>query len=288
MREISTEPDDAFVSDTVSARSAAALHGLFDCAGSPPLDGEVLPPLWHWLAFLPDAAQRDLGDDGHPVIGPVLAPAGLPRRMYAGGLLKFPGTVRVGERLERRSTYSEPVEKSGRSGRLAFVQAEHSFSSHGRLGVVETQDLVYRPPADPSARPVAHAEEPDSTFWEWSWTLHVDPRLLFRFSALTYNTHRIHYDREYARSVEGYRGLVVHGPLQAVALADLVRRSLPEARLTTFAFKALRPAFDDGDLSLRGRRADGVIELGAFDSSGVMTMTAHASTAQTEGSTERS
>lgn len=260
--------------DSVTATAAAALHGLLDGAGPPPAVGDPLPPLWHWLAFLPQAPQRGLGADGHPRQGGFLPPTPLPRRMFAGGRVGLPLPVGVGRRLHRTSLVTSVAEKSGRSGDLVFVEVTHQVAEAGCVAIVEVQDLVYRGAA--AAAP-GNPPPDDAAPWAWHDELATDPTLLFRFSALTYNAHRIHYDRPYATEVEGYPGLVVHGPLQAVALAELCRRHLPHRRVAAFSFRARRPAFDGAPLRLRGRlRTEDHVELVAVDAAGHPTMTAEA------------
>lgn len=262
--------------DVVTPEAAAALHGLLDGVGPPPEQHDPLPPLWHWLAFLPDAPQRDLGPDGHPKQGGFLPPTGLPRRMWAGGRLDLPVPVAVGRRLHRTSLVTGVAEKKGRSGDLVFVEVTHQLESAGRAVIVEVQDIVYRGAG--GAAP-AGDDAGDADGWTWEEELATDPTLLFRFSALTYNAHRIHYDRAYATEVEGYPGLVVHGPLQAIALAELCRRHLPDRRVAGFSFRSLRPAFDGAPLRLRGRAFEdhnGLVHLAAVDADGHTTMTAEA------------
>lgn len=272
------QPTTETISDTVTAGAAEALHGLFDCPGGPPAEGDPVPPLWHWLAFLPRVPQRELDADGHPRRGGFLPPVELPRRMFAGGRVAFEGPLRVGERLVRHSRVASVEEKEGRSGRLVFVTVRHEIGpAGGAASVIEEQDLVYRgPPAPAPARatpaPAAEAGEP----WPWALDIAVDATLLFRFSALTYNAHRIHYDRAYATEVEGYPGLVVHGPLQAVALAELIRRRAGGSALASFRFRALRPLFDDAaTMRLRGREERGTARLVAAGA-GAPTMEADA------------
>jgi 3-methylfumaryl-CoA hydratase len=262
--------------DVVTPEAAAALHGLLDGVGPPPGMHDPLPPLWHWLAFLPTAPQRDLGPDGHPKQGGFLPPTHLPRRMFAGGRLDLPVPVAVGRRLHRTSQVTSVAEKDGRSGHLVFVEVTHQLASAGRPVIVEVQDLVYREAAAGGTRGGGDPAADDGS-WRWEEHLPTDPTVLFRFSALTYNAHRIHYDRAYATDVEGYPGLVVHGPLQAIALAELCRRHLPEHRVSAFSFRALRPAFDGPSLRLRGRLTeDHRAELEAVDADGHPTMTAEA------------
>jgi 3-methylfumaryl-CoA hydratase len=198
--------------------------------------------------------------------------------MFAGGRIQLGRPALVARPLHRTSSVTSVTEKSGRSGDLVFVEVTHQLSAGGGPLVTEVQDLVYR---GQTAGPAAAAPpEQDDGSWDWEEELATDPTVLFRFSALTYNAHRIHYDRPYATDVEGYPGLVVHGPLQAVALAELCRRHLPERRVTSFAFRARRPAFDGAPLRLRGRLVDdddGKVELVAVDATGHPTMTAEVS-----------
>ena len=270
-------PPTEVVSDTVTAGAAEALHGLLDAPGDPPGDGDALPALWHWLAFLPRVPQRQLGVDGHPRQGTFLPPIALPRRMFAGGRFTFDDVVTVGEPLVRTSSVASVEEKDGRSGKLVFVTVRHEIGREGGPpAIVEEQDLVYR---GPSASAVSPADPAASRTWPWSWDMAIDPTLLFRFSALTYNAHRIHYDRTYAIEQEGYPGLVVHGPLQAVALAELTRRNCPGESLTSFRFRAVRPCFDDAPLKLRGRSQGGDVELEALGAGDQITMKAEANAA---------
>jgi 3-methylfumaryl-CoA hydratase len=235
------------MNDVVTANAVRALHDLLDREGDAPGEGDPVPPLWHWLAFLPQARQSELGPDGHP--------RGRPgRRMFAGGRLEFQGVLRVGEALVRQSTVTDVTTKQGRSGELTFVRVEHRvFGESG--GVHETNDIVYR-----RAERWVEGTAPEDA-WAPARSLEITSTLLFRFSALTYNAHRIHYDREYATTVEGYPGLVVHGPLQAVLLADLL------GDLRTFTFRSTAPAFAGDRLSLSVRDS----ELAAH-SAGRMTM----------------
>lgn len=291
------QPETEDAADVVTAAMAAALHGLLDAPGPPPAASDPLPPLWHWLAFSPRVPQRKLGDDGHPRTGHFLPPvAG--RRMWAGGRLTFAeatsdgsaaaGGLRVGEPLHRRSRVTDVAEKEGRSGRLVFVTVDHRLGPNPTAAtrdgidppVHEVQDIVYRPPVDASSASAASPPSgPPADVGQWDWGLDLEPdaTMLFRFSALTYNAHRIHYDRAYATEVEGYPGLVVHGPLQAIALADLCRRHLADRPLTSFRFRGVRPAFDGRLLRLRGRvGGDGTVLLNAFDPAGEITTSAEA------------
>jgi 3-methylfumaryl-CoA hydratase len=281
------QPAAEVTTDMVTVAAAAGLHGLLDAPDERPTAGDPLPPLWHWLAFLPRVPQHQIGADGHPRVGGFLPPVKQSRRMFAGARLQFLAPLLVGAPLERLSTVVSVEEKTGRSGSLVFVKVRNEISSDGCLGLVEEQDIVYREAVAPGgAGGTAGAAgagggaadaspEPDPA-WSWARDLAIDPTVLFRFSALTYNAHRIHYDRPYVTGVEGYPGLVVHGPLQAVALAELCRQNRPGDTLTGFRFRALRPAFDDGELRLRGRVEEDIATLVAMDHHGTTTMEAEA------------
>jgi 3-methylfumaryl-CoA hydratase len=237
-----------------------------------------LPPLWHWLYFLPIARQSEIGPDGHPRRGGFLPPVPLPRRMWAGSQLEFRAPLRLGDALQRRSSIVDVSGKSGRSGELVFVKVRHELHCNGAAepALLEFHDIVYRdaqraddPPPVPQAAPEGAA---------WQRELQPDEVLLFRYSALTFNGHRIHYDRPYATQVEGYPGLVVHGPLIATLLLDLLRRHAPQAELATFRFKALRPTFDGRPMRVNGTpQSDGkTVHLWAQDHEGWLTMDATA------------
>jgi 3-methylfumaryl-CoA hydratase len=213
-------------------------------------DGTALPPLWHWFFFLAPVPQSRLGEDGHPEKGGFMPPIPLPRRMFAGAKLRFHRPLVVGRPARRRAVIRSVSEKSGRSGRLAFVGVDYRIEQDGELCIEEHQDIVYREPGGPVPAPVPVDLTPAPAA-AWTRTISPDPRLLFRFSALTFNAHRIHYDRAYATGVEGYPGLVVHGPLTAVLLMELVRRNaaLP---VTGYDFRGQAPLFDLAPFRLLG------------------------------------
>jgi 3-methylfumaryl-CoA hydratase len=204
--------------------------------------GMDLPPLWHWLYGLPRAAQRDIGADGHPRVGGFLPPVPLPRRMWAGSRVAWRTPLLVGDEVQRTSTVAAVSHKAGRSGDLVFVLVRHEWSSKRGIALSEDQDIVYRAAAQPGDPTPALQPAPADAIW--SREIVPDPVLLFRYSALTFNGHRIHYDRPYATQVEGYPGLVVHGPLLATLLMDLARRECLQARFSNFSFKAVRPMHD--------------------------------------------
>ncbi|MBC7842420.1 MAG: MaoC family dehydratase N-terminal domain-containing protein [Gemmatimonadaceae bacterium] len=240
------------------ARGAAA---MFDDDMTTVESGSPLLPLWHWFYFLPRARQSALDVDGHPQRGGFLPPIPFPRRMFAGSRLHFHHPLRLGAPATRDGEIRNVVIKSGRSGALAFVTVGYRFTQDGVLCIDEEQDIVYREPGAPVAAPVIVAP-PAREAGTWTRTVTPDARLLFRFSALTFNAHRIHYDRPYAHDDEGYPGLVVHGPLTAMLLAELVRRNTPR-RIRTFAFRGLAPLFDRAPFHLVGRPDGDAVSLDA-------------------------
>jgi len=259
--------------DTVRAEAVAALAATLDLPAPPP--GAALPPLWHWINFWSVAPQAKLGDDGHPQRGGFLPPVPLPRRMWAGGRLTFAAPVPVGAGLTRTSTIANVQEKSGASGNLAFVTVRHEIAHGGTLAITEEHDIVYRDLPRPGAPPPAAKAPPADA--DWSRVIAPDAVLLFRYSALTFNGHRIHYDRSYVTEVEGYPGLIVHGPLIATLLMELLRASLPDARLTAFNFRAVSPIFDTAPFTVRGKLAgDGKAILWAENPAGELAMLADA------------
>jgi 3-methylfumaryl-CoA hydratase len=236
--------------------------------------GSALPPLWQWFFFLPRAPQSGLGPDGHPQRGGFLPPIDLPRRMFAGGRMRFLKPLLVGKPARRRSVIRDVSEKEGRTGKLAFVTVAQSIHQDGEVCLEEEQDIVYREPGAPVAAPGSAGLAP-APAGSWSRTVTPDPTLLFRFSALTFNAHRIHYDRTYATTVEGYPGLVVQGPLTAVLLMELVRAHAYRP-VTAFAFRAQAPLFDVAPFCLIGTPCGDRVHLEAQGPDGKIAMTAHA------------
>lgn len=214
--------------------------------------GEALPLLHHWLYFWDIKPPAGLGADGHPAKGGFLPPVPLPRRMWAGGRLNFLKPLVLGARVSRTSTIIAVSEKTGRSGTLVFVTVRHEFDAGDGLAVSEEQDLVYRDPA-PGMMPAPVAAPAPAA--PWCEQVEPDPVLLFRYSALTMNGHRIHYDRPYAMNEESYPGLVVHGPLQATLLVALAARRLG-GPITGFDFRGQQPAFDGVPLHVCGEPAE--------------------------------
>ncbi|MCC6241923.1 MAG: acyl-CoA dehydrogenase [Gemmatimonadaceae bacterium] len=202
----------------------------------------AIPPLWHWFYFLPRAPQHQLSVDGHPERGNFMPPVPLPRRMFAGSRVEIHAPLHVGVPARREGVIRHVAMKSGKSGRLAFVTVGYTIWQGDTVCIEEEQDIVYREPGSPVPAPAAMplAEPTDGSWWR---EITPDARLLFRFSALTFNAHRIHYDREYAMREEGYPGLVVHGPLNAVLLANLVRTHTAQP-IAAFSFRGIGPLFD--------------------------------------------
>ena len=266
--------------DPIAATPLAALAATLDRDDPAPVAGTAVPPLWHWLYFLPIARQSELGPDGHPRRGGFLPPVALPRRMWAGGRLRFERPLHVGETATRVSRIAEVTTKDARSGPLVFVTVHHEISTPLGLALHEDHDIVYRGlPPPGSAAPDPAAAPRDETF---ARTIVPDDVFLFRYSALTFNGHRIHYDRRYVTEVEGYPGLIVHGPLIATLLLDLLRRERPEATVLRFEFKALSPLFDLDPFDVCGRADDaeaGRYALWARNHAGGLAMRASAEVA---------
>jgi 3-methylfumaryl-CoA hydratase len=264
------------VRDRIGATPVNALNATLDHESAPAADGAALPPLWHWLYFLPPHRQSEIGPDGHAKRGGFLPPVPLPRRMWAGSQFEFRSPVRVGDAVERTSTIADVTEKEGRTGKLVFVKVRHEVRCNGAAepAIVEFHDIVYREAK--RADDVEPPPQPAPTGAAWQREIVPDDVLLFRYSALTFNGHRIHYDRKYVTEVEGYPGLIVHGPLIATLLLDLVRRNAPQADIATFRFRAVRPTFDLHPFRVNGQvQPDGkAIKLWAQDHEGWLTMDA--------------
>src|SRR4051794_36559671 len=238
--------------DLVTPVPVAALSATLDRDDPKPGPGAVLPPLWHWLYFLPLHKQSEIGPDGHAKRGGFLPPVPLPRRMWAGGRLKFDAPLPIGVNATRTSRILSVAAKQGRSGNLAFVTVQHQIAHGATVAVTEEHDIVYRDMPAKGAEAAAPKMAPvDAT---WSRIVTPDPVLLFRYSALTFNGHRIHYDRSYVTSVEGYPGLIVHGPLQATLLLQAAAELSAGGRIAAFAFRATRPLFDLAPFTVNGRR----------------------------------
>jgi 3-methylfumaryl-CoA hydratase len=262
--------------DLVTPAPVRALNATLDRDPIEVPPGTPLPPLWHWLYFLPMHRQSEIGADGHAKRGGFLPPVPLPRRMWAGSQFEFRALVRVGDKVTRKSTIADVTEKEGRTGKLVFVKVMHEVRCNDSASpaIVEYHDIVYREAKRPGdvEPPPQRAESGVA----WQREIMPDDVLLFRYSALTFNGHRIHYDRKYVTEVEGYPGLIVHGPLIATLLMDLLRRNVTGADVATFRFKAVRPTFDLNAFRVNGQpQEDGkTIRLWAQDHEGWLTMDA--------------
>jgi 3-methylfumaryl-CoA hydratase len=269
--------------DQVAAGPIDRLSAMLDRDDPPFAAGDILPPLAHWLFFLPGERQSEIGADGHPRRGRFLPPVNdLPRRMWASSRIAFPGELRVGEQIMRRSTVASVKQKEGASGPLIFVTVRHEIGrADAAPTIIDEHDIVYRGLEAPAVK----QNVPPAETGAWHRSLTPDPVLLFRYSALTFNGHRIHYDRDYATRIEGYPGLVVHGPLIATLLLDLVRRKAPGAPVLLFSFRAVSPLFDGAVIHLNGTppEADGRIRLWAASDEGRLAMTAEALLEQRAG-----
>jgi 3-methylfumaryl-CoA hydratase len=233
--------------ELLAPEPAIALADLLDLPLPDLEEGEGLPITWHWVYLLDRPRQQDLGEDGHPVRNAVPAPPGPGRRrMWAGGSVRTLAPLRVGEEATRRTEVVETAEKEGRSGHLTFVKVGHTILQRGEVVREERQDIVYRDAADtPSGDAAETGTRSRLDVGADEWSIGVTPTLLFRFSALTYNAHRIHYDRDYARDHEGYPGLVVHGPLQALAMAEVARRNgVTDSPGALFEYRLVAPLFE--------------------------------------------
>ena len=264
--------------DVAGRTPVAALTATLDHPPAELPPGTALPPLCHWLYFLPIHRQSEIGADGHAKRGGFLPPVPLPRRMWAGSQFEFVSPIRIGDRLARTSTIEDVTSKEGRTGSLVFVKVRHEVRCNEAAApaLIEFHDIVYRDAKRPGDKEPPPQPAPSGAPWQRE--IVPDDVLLFRYSALTFNGHRIHYDRRYVTEVEGYPGLIVHGPLIATLLMDLLRRQMPDADVAAFRFKAVRPTFDLHPFKVNGAlQEDGrTVRLWAQDHEGWLTMDATA------------
>jgi 3-methylfumaryl-CoA hydratase len=273
---------DEWIGRTVTQRdrlTPALLHrfrATIDSAET----GDVAPQAIHWLLCTPEATTAQLGIDGHPQRsdGPdgFFPPVPHPRRMWASSKVEFLAPIRVDAEIERTSTIAAITEKSGSTGSLVFVDVDHETRANAAPAVRERQTLVYRAATSAAPAPAPDPVEIDFSAWHFHRLLTPDETLLFRFSAITFNTHRIHYDAPYAIHAEGYRGLVVHGPLMSSLLIDLAARELGHNMLRSYAFRAQSPAFANEPLHLAGRRDGDTLRLAALGGDGRVCVAAEA------------
>jgi 3-methylfumaryl-CoA hydratase len=262
--------------DVVTAGPLDRLSATLDRNDPPHADGDAVPPLGHWLFFLPNARHSEIGPDGHPKRGGFLPPVHhLPRRMWAGSRITFPSDIRFGDAIVRRSTIAAIREKAGKASPLVFVTVRHEIGRENEPpAIIDEHDIVYR-----GLETAPAGAKPETVpAGAWRRTLVPDAVQLFRYSALTFNSHRIHYDRDYVTEVEGYPGLVVHGPLTATLLVDLIRRQAPGARVEAFSFRAVSPLFDGREMSVNADPpgADGRVKLWAANATGGLAISAEA------------
>jgi 3-methylfumaryl-CoA hydratase len=269
-------PDPVETTRRVDSWPAEAFAALLDTARPPSLrPGDPLPPLWHWFTLLDHPPQSAIGADGHPADGPFMPPIPARRRMFAGGRLRQDAPLPVGAQLTSRSGVAGVSVKSGRSGALAFVTVRHELLADDVPVGVEEQDLVYRSEPDGTApRAPARPDGGAEPTGPWRLELATDPVLLFRFSALTYNGHRIHYDHPYATQVEGYPGLVVHGPLLALLALELPRVHAPDRTVRTLDYRLVRPVFAPSRIVGVGRAVGNAVEVAVGARGGGPSLTA--------------
>lgn len=259
-------------SEMITTTSVHRMSRTLDRDDPMPAPGDSLPPCWHWMYFAPAVPPAELGADGHPSKGGFLPPIPYPRRMWAGSRIRFLKPLRVGETATRQSEIADVTFKEGRTGKLGFVTVKHTYSGADGPAITEEQDIVYRePPAGANTAPPPQDVPGAPTFER---EIDADPVMLFRYSALTFNGHRIHYDHPYVTQVEGYPGLIVHGPLIATLLVDLVRRTVPAADVATFSFRGLRPTFDTSRFKVQGFRDGDACTVWSLDNDGHLAMSA--------------
>ena len=262
--------------DEIDLLRARAMQATLDDPGQLLEVGDPLPHLWHWLYFWGLAPHATLGPDGHAARGEFLPPVHLPRRMWAGGRFTFIKPLKVGGTASRQSKIADIQQKKGASGQLIFVTIEHEIADEQGPCISEVQELVFREAPRPGEKPERGDRAP--VVLPWRKLVTPDPLLLFRYSALTFNGHRIHYDLKYTTEEEHYPGLVVHGPLLATLMMELVREKVEDRPITGFVYRALHPVFDTGQFSVGGRNGkDGnSAELWIADSHGTLAMQARA------------
>lgn len=260
--------------DAIALAPAQRLLATLDDRETTLRPGDPLPPLWHWIYFLPDAPQSKVAHDGHAQTGDFLPPIALPRRMFAGTEVDFHAPLPLGAEARLEAEITDVQEKTGKTGALAFVTVRRRLFAGATLALEERQSIVYRAAGERTAAPEPKPL-PAPPAGAWTREVRADPVLLFRYSALTFNAHRIHYDRPYATEEEGYPGLIVHGPLLATLLIELVRRNAGRP-VRSFAFRASAPIFDTAPFRVQGEPQDGAVRLTAIRCDGATAMQAEA------------
>lgn len=258
--------------DLLSARHARLMAATVGISNEKLVDGAPLPPLWHWIYFLEGLPSQSLGRDGHPARGGFLPPVPLENRMWAGGRLEFHQPLRIGSVVDKTSKVVSIDHKQGRSGDLVFVSVLHELRSEGKLAITEIHDIVYKKPSHPGQREKLPVQEAASHTRPFK----PDSTTLFRYSALTFNGHRIHYDADYCREVEGYPNLVIHGPLHATLLANYAEE-VSESSLKHFEYRGLQPSYLGEHLSINARHEGEELSLWTALADGQPAMRAKAS-----------
>lgn len=240
---------------------------------------DIVPKLWHWLFFLPHVKASETGPDGHPKTGGFIPSIeGLDRRMWAGSRFWFHDELYASQNARKESKVVSVTEKQGRSGKLGFVLVRHEVYQDDRHILSEEHDIVYKqaPESDTTVADVNASLSAPLKTAQWSETIEPNPVLLFKYSALTFNGHRIHYDRDFSKNDFGFPGLVVHGPLMATLLIELVRKNMPDAKVLEYSFRAKGPVFDFQTFKVQGCKEKEMVSLWAVNDSGLETMTAQA------------
>lgn len=259
------------VDDEVTLPSARRMAAMLDLDPMAFEHGSPIPPHWYSMFFTLNARRSQIGHDGHPKKGEFLPPIPLPRRMFVGRKVSFPGVLRVGDRAEKRSEIAAIEQKEGRSGTLVFLKVLHTISVAGQPVIVEHQEVVYRNAPVGKGEAAAAAAMPVPTDAAWNAEWEMDPVLLFRYSALTWNGHRIHYDADYAREQEGYPGCVMNGALTVHLVVEEALRRAQGRRLTGLTAKLVKPLFVGGTLKVGGRAIQGeMVEAWASDEHGAL------------------
>lgn len=260
--------------DPMDPWAAAAMVAMLELDRPVPGPGDALPLFWHWLYFREAFPRSALGPDGHPAVGGFMPKVAQPRRMWAGGRLRVAGALPLGAPAVKRSSIADVAEKTGRAGEMTFVTVRHEISGAVGLAVTEEQDVVYRHDPPPGApRPATkQAATDEDTARDWC----CDSTVLFRYSALTFNGHKIHYDLTHAREVEGYPGLVVHGPLLATLLLELVAETVEPASIAGFDFRATAPVFAGETFTCCAKRTESGFALWVRGKDGRLAMQASA------------
>jgi len=262
------------LTETLDLRASTGLAAMLNRT-SGPRAGDALPPLWQWLYFNPNPKQSELGTDGHPTRGAFLPPVPLQRRMWASGDMSFHAPLLLGETVEKQSRVSSVKLKQGASGPLVFVEVTHEYFVAKELRISEVQTLVYR--NKPVGAQPQNSTETDAPSGTWNKTIQADSILLFRYSALTSNTHRIHYDHDYTVNHEGYPGLLVQAPLTATLLVQLLCEHLPGQRIAEFRFRAVQALIAGHAFTIHGKLESGdTAALWVLDADGQLAMNASA------------